>query len=54
MVRSLKLTSTSLITEEGYGGCRRRLGCEDVLVSIVEGWVFLDTDLVVVGTLPCT
>ena len=25
----------------------------DVLVSTIEGWVFLDTNLVVVGILPC-
>ena len=54
VVRSVKPTSTSILTEEGQGGCIRRLGWEDVLVSIVEGWAFLDTKLVVVCTLPCT
>ena len=39
LVRSVKLTSTSILAEEGYGGCRHRLGWKDVLVITVEGWV---------------
>ena len=54
MVKSVKQPSTYLLVEEGYGGCIRRLGWEYVLVSIVEGWEFLDTKLVLVCILPCT
>ena len=49
----MKLTSTSILVEEGYGGCGHRLGWEDVLDSTIEGWAFLDTELVVVGTHLC-
>ena len=42
VVRSMKPESTYIIAEEKWGRCRHRLGWEDMLVSIVDGWVFLD------------
>ena len=50
MVRSVNPASTSILAEEGYGGCRCRLGWEDMIVSIVGGWVFPDIELVVAVT----
>ena len=34
----MKPTSTSILAEEGQGGCRHRLGWEDVIASNVLGW----------------
>ena len=35
VVRSVKSTSTSILADEGNGGCKHRLGWEDVLDSTV-------------------